>query len=237
MHLTSTTACWATNEDFDCAWVYYGYGSRHDMISSCGYWLSLKGILALAEYDYALSKNAGVGLDKRNHEDRILAEKLGLDMEDDWYSIPEDIFESLPLEKQMELSAIRIKHPEGLQKSLQWFEEYKKVVGKIQKSGYQEDHHYIAYRDTDMWTTFEIPSLAKIKEMNPVHYQYHINVEDREKEAMESLCTREKHNEFMDQFRATDDDIEWAMNEALKEMDATHQQMRKDNWYIYGSVQ
>lgn len=43
-----TTACWGTNESFDCEWISFGYGSRND---TCQLWLSLDAYLALSRLD------------------------------------------------------------------------------------------------------------------------------------------------------------------------------------------
>lgn len=43
-----TTACWGTNESFDCEWISFGYGSRND---TSQLWLSLDAYLALSRLD------------------------------------------------------------------------------------------------------------------------------------------------------------------------------------------
>lgn len=43
-----TTACWGTNESFDCEWISFGYGSRQDTTML---WLSLEAYLALSRLD------------------------------------------------------------------------------------------------------------------------------------------------------------------------------------------
>lgn len=43
-----TTACWGTNDSFDCEWISFGYGSRQDTTML---WLSLEAYLALSRLD------------------------------------------------------------------------------------------------------------------------------------------------------------------------------------------
>ena len=81
----SKTACWATNESFDCAWVYFGYGSGYDMtfMYHKGVQLSKEGLRILLMYDYPL------------HEMQLLT------------------WEGVSWQEQMKDSYIHIEHPEA----------------------------------------------------------------------------------------------------------------------------
>ena len=54
----SKTACWGTNESFDCARVYFGYGSRYDLTFwyKDGIQVSLEALKVMLRYDYPLKE-------------------------------------------------------------------------------------------------------------------------------------------------------------------------------------
>ena len=231
-----TTACWATNKDFDCAWVYYGYGSRHDMMRSPGYWLSLPGLLILAEYDYEY-KTHNVYLRTDKPEEAILIDKLGIvtHPEGDIYArgveVPEELYHLLPPKKIMEDSAITIQHPDGIEKSLEWFELVKKASGKYPKMGYKEIETYTQCDGTHHTVTMSFPSMEKIKEINPYHYECHRNVDYREELAVESLDLDRKWKESMQGMCATKEDIKEMLDSWDKENDVAYENSKK-NWRL-----
>lgn len=226
-----TTACWATNEDFDCAWVYYGYGSRHDMMHSPGFWLSLKGILILAEYDYEYITHE-VHLKTYDNEDAILIDRLGIVTHDEYgVDVSEEMYHLLPPEKIMEYSAITIKHPEGLKKSLEWFELARKASGKYPKMGYTEKDISIQCGGTYQETTTILPSMDKIKEINPYHYECHKNVDYREELAIDSLDLQRKWKQQWGGCMATKEDIHDMLESWDKEKDTMYENSKK-NWEL-----
>ena len=227
----STTACWATNKSFDCAWVYYGYGSRHDMMISPGFWLSLEGICILAEYDYDYLEHLTVNLNDKDPSDRILADKLGLDFDNSEYGhvdIPSDMLYLVPTKKVMESSAITISHPDGIEKSCEWFNEVIARSGKIYKTGYKEEVSY--YNGGQLsTTTWSLPSGEAIKRINPLHYEYHMNVKLREKLCKESLAVAEKWKEQWGGCMASKEDIQEMLDGWAKEADEAHEEFKKKN--------
>lgn len=218
-----TTACWATNEEFDCAWVFYGYGSRHDMMHSPGFWLSLKGILILAEYDYEY-KTHGAYLRNDKPEDAILIDKLGILVNDEvTVEVPKELHHLLPLEKIMECSAITIQHPEGLEKSLKWFELARNASGKYPKMGYTEKDSYYQCDRSYTETTMCLPSMDKIKEINPYHYECHKNVDYREELAIDSLDLHRKWQQQWGGCMATKEDMMGMLEEWREESDRIYE--------------
>lgn len=227
----STTACWATNEDFDCAWVYFGYGSCHDMMCSPGYWISLRGLCAIAEYDYDLSIHSPY-LDLSNPKHRLEVEKLGIDVEDARHvEIPEELVSKLPLDIQMDLSPITIKHPQGLEKSLEWYVEVLKHAGKYYKQGYKEIKCYQNASSGFSTYTHCLPSLEKIKDLNPLHYEWHKNLEAREAVLIEEM--RFKPDPYAS-CRATSEDIKEMLDGWQKEEDERYEEFKKKN--IFGQL-
>jgi hypothetical protein len=91
------TACWGTNDTFDCAWVSFGYGSRNDCSM---YWIGLEALKALTRLD-----------------DIEMGDVFG-------DNTPEE-FSKLSLMRQYTLSSDHIEHEGGLEVALQWFSEIK----------------------------------------------------------------------------------------------------------------
>jgi hypothetical protein len=223
----STTACWATNEDFDCAKVYFGYGSRFDMMNSPGYWLSLRGLCAIAEYDYPYDMYCLNYLDSREPKHRIVAEQLGLEFDDSWkVDVPDDLVHKLPPEILMDRSAILIVHPNGIEESCKWFLEVLKHSGKIYKTGFNEVTHYFDWRGACSLLEIQIPSYETIEKINPLHYQWLKNIEYREEILLEEM--RFKPDPYSEG-RASDSDIVKMMNEWNKEENIRHEEFVKKN--------
>lgn len=226
----STTACWATNKSFDCAWVYYGYGSRHDMIRSSGFWLSLEGICILAEYDYDYNPHS-VHLDTRGEDnDRILIDRLGIEVETDGYvEIDPSRYHELPKEIIMRASAITIKHPDGLEKSLEWFDAALAASGAYPRKKYEEA--VIHQNCSEQFSEFKwnLPSEEVIKDINPYHYECHKNVRLREKLCIDSLRINEKWKEQWGGCLATEEDIKAMLDGWQQEAEAAHEEFKKKN--------
>lgn len=220
-----TTACWATNEEFDCAWAYFGYGSRHDMMRSPGYWISLKGLCAIAEYDYDYSPCFSI-LRSDNHRHRVLAEQFNLDFNGEWHvDFPKELISKLPMDIQMDISPISIVHPNGLEKSVEWYVEVMKHAGKYYKQGYEEKELYRNFGGFSV-LNMRIPSMEKIKEINPIHYQWHKNLEDREAVLVEDMRFKP---DPMDQYRAKPEDMEAMLGDWEKEANEKHEEFKKKN--------
>jgi hypothetical protein len=89
------TACWGTNDTFDCAWITFGYGSRND---TSKLWLGLEAYKALSRLD-DLKMGAYTG--EMTYEE----------------------FQKSSIMRKYLFSSDFIKHPNGEETSLKWFEE------------------------------------------------------------------------------------------------------------------
>lgn len=228
--MTSTTACWATNKEFDCAWFYYGYGSRHDMMSSYGYWLSLEGACILAEYDYEYLKpkyGASFYVQCLDHDERRFLESNGYDLAE--AGEIEISVNALPPKMRMDKSAIRVIHPSGLQKSLEWFEIVNKVSGKYQKQCYTEQVVMDDVFSGPSYVEFRIPSLKKIQEINQYHYDCHVRVEMMEKNCNEMMRIREKYLEKWGDCIATPEQIQEMLVQWDDEKEVRYQDFKAKN--------
>jgi hypothetical protein len=58
------TACWSGNEDFDCAWVSFGFGSCYDLMNV---WISLPALKALTRLDNYPMHNGSDVLTEEEH--------------------------------------------------------------------------------------------------------------------------------------------------------------------------
>lgn len=161
------TACWATNEDFDCAWVNFGYGSQWDLSKL---WLSLRGLLALAEYDYHFDPLWQFSMFSGDLDSRIIAEQLQIPLDHKRnYILNMQEYEKIPLLYQYKKNhVISINHPEGIEKSIEWFTAWRSVVGKHSKNGGEGD-----------MICYSIPSVDDIEKINKTHAEWFKNVKDR----------------------------------------------------------
>lgn len=204
----STSACWGTNASFDCAWVYFGYGSRYDMINDYhkGWWVSLDALKVLVKYDYKFTpdhcpsphivnnlytsnwynKDSFI---KRTMEDYIICEKYdikggGLSKRDDsskfGWSYDFEKWDTFPPLLQMRTSAITIKHPNAGE----WFLELKKHSGSFMRDNpdYRELIHYNQGRDSFIG---DMPSLKAIKNINYSDWEIITRIEYMNAQAME----------------------------------------------------
>jgi hypothetical protein len=202
-----TTACWGTNASFDCAWVYFGYGSRYDMIGDYhkGWWVSLDALKVLVKYDYAFTpehcpspkvihniyepnwynKDKFI---KEKMEDYIICEKYGID---DYYEFIKwkgdgdweydyEKWDTMPLLLQMRTTAIHINHPNAAE----WFGELKKHSGLFMKENpnYKETCYYNGGEQAYESST---PSLRAIKNINYADWEIISRVEYMNQQAME----------------------------------------------------
>jgi hypothetical protein len=201
------------------------------MMTSPGYWLSLRGLCAIVEYDYVLTPHCPY-LDSRKPNHRILAEKLGLEFNDDLHvDVPEELIDELPLDVQMDLSPISIVHPEGVKKSLEWYVEVIKHAGKYYKQGYKEVEYYQNAFGGFNTSILHIPSREKIKELNPLHYEWHKNLDYREEVLIEEM--RHRPDPWAAS-RATPEDIQSMLDEWDKEKEERHEEFKKKN--IWGQL-
>lgn len=180
--------CWAFGDTEDCAWVYFGYGSRWDMIGpnyKKGLLLSFRAIKIFLYYDYPL------------HQSRCIDEedikKLGIDflpdtfshneIEDkDYYDFSGRYWEALTTKQKMWMSAISIDHPNAEE----WFEELEKYSGGFLRDNpdYKEEMKNVVTVDGEKYYT-NIPSREAIKEIDPPSGIALENVWRNDKEAME----------------------------------------------------
>jgi hypothetical protein len=200
-----TTACWGTNASFDCGWVYFGYGSRYDMICDYhkGWWVSLDALKVLVKYDYQLTPDHGIdskvihniyetnwydkdNFIKRKMEDYIACDKYNMHGNliiwkgEDWkYDFEK--WASLPPLLQMRMSAMHIDHPNAGE----WFLELKKHSGLFMKENpeYKESEYYNGGRDS---YESSIPSLKAIKNINYADWEIISRIEYMNEQAMES---------------------------------------------------
>jgi hypothetical protein len=157
---------------------------------------------------------------------------VGADSEDDTHpEIPDELVRELPLDIQMDLSPITIKHPQGLEKSLEWYVEVLKHAGKYYKQGYKETQCYQnAFGGFSIYTHC-LPSLEKIKDLNPLHYEWHKNLEAREAVLKEEM--RFKPDPYA-AYRATSEDIKEMLDEWQKDEDDRYEEFKKKN--IFGQL-
>ena len=204
----STTACWGTNASFDCAWVYFGYGSRYDMIGDYhkGWWVSLDALKVLVKYDYkfvpehcpsprvisSLLTENWYNRDnfiKRTIEDYAICEKYDIKESGliKWdsskpYGWDYDFekWDTLPPLLQMRTSAITIIHP----KAGEWFLELKKYSGLFMKENpdFREHQYYNQGRDSHI---SNMPSMRAIKNINYQDWEIISRVEYMNEQAME----------------------------------------------------
>lgn len=202
-----TTACWGTNASFDCAWVYFGYGSRYDMINDykLGWWLSLDALKVLVKYDYPFTPLHGPSSKvihniyeqnwhnkdnfiKNCMEDYILCEKHDIKngelvkwKENGEWDYDWDKWNSFPPLLQMRTTAINIKHPNAGE----WFHELKKYSGIFMKENptFKEIQYY---NGGEKSYESSIPSLKAIKEINYSDWSIINRVEFMNKQALES---------------------------------------------------
>jgi hypothetical protein len=133
-----------------------------------------------------------MGLDKKDPKQSILIKEFGLNenlSNSRYVDVPDELISKFPLEIQMEWSTIHIKHPEGLEKSLEWFK-----ILLDNPSNYE----------------YNPVSLEEIASINPYHYECIKRVHFMENQANTILNLVEKQNKWMENngiFRATDEDL------------------------------
>lgn len=101
------SACWGTNESYDCCWVGFGYGSCFD---TTRYWVSIECLRAMAMID--IDANGCT-----------YSQQTYTEMED------RPPFKELPDIVRYRHSSLRIQHPKGEEESLRWYLEYEKWCG------------------------------------------------------------------------------------------------------------
>jgi len=164
-----STACWGTNNCFDCAWITFGYGSRWDMIGDTnpqGFWLSLEALKVFLIYDLPAGQH------------------LPYDEESEVYSLPpsnenkmwytEEEWAKLDPRYRARYNGFHISHPEGEMKSLEWFIEAEKVCGQYRLANPDRKFEMpstccVIGMNGSRVGTWDYPFKHQIAEINPIH--------------------------------------------------------------------
>jgi hypothetical protein len=147
----SKTACWAFNDDTDCANVFFGWPSRWDQCGSTtrhGYQLSKKALKLLLYYDYPFDYGEYHFLNKQ----RLFDFKIPFEpqvFKDGYYKLNKEEIKKLPTYAKMRMGHLFIKHPQWEQ----WYEECEGITGRFIRITGQRP-----------------PLLEDIKKINEVHY-------------------------------------------------------------------
>ena len=136
----SKTACWAYNDDTDCAAVFLGYGSRWEPcghVTDAGYQLSKRGLKTLLKYDYEWGLPFDIITDKELVKYKVPFKPKQYDCYEDCYDLTNEEIERLPINAKCGLGWLYIHHP----KSQEWFEECVPYSGQyIRESGNKAPH-------------------------------------------------------------------------------------------------
>lgn len=182
------TKCWAYGDTEDCAWVYFGYGSRWDMIGpnyKKGLFLSLRALKMFLYYDYELK-------DMRSPDEEKIKE-LGIDFlpdtcsyneydEKTYYYFTGKYWDCLTPKQKMCLSAIHIDHPNAEE----WFEKVEKYSGKFMREhpDFKEEMKNVVCPEGEKYYS-KVPSEEEIMNIDLASGLAIERVWEKDKEAME----------------------------------------------------
>lgn len=179
----SKTACWAFNDDTDCANVFFGYGSRWDQIGSTtrhGYQLSKKALKLLLYYDYPFDYTDYCFLDKK----KLFEFKIPFEpkvFKDGYYDLCIEEAERLPTYAKMCMGPLYINHNQWEM----WYEECESMAGRFMRL-----------------TGRTPPLLEDIKNINEVHYNAIKRIHDMNDNVLSNQTPRPRPS-----YMATEEDI------------------------------
>ena len=205
----SKTACWAFNDDTDCAMVHFGYPSRWDFCgSSNGYQLSKRALSMFLYYDFKIEYD-NYPLSSKDLNSYGIYFEPSYKHSDGSYNINylKDEEHKLSTYSKMRLSYLHIEHKDALG----WFDECVCMSGRYNRL---------------VASSNQLP-LSGIEKVNKVHYDvikrvYEINERVMLNNPRYNMWYGSQTEEYV-----RENDI--LMREWLEELDEEHKQTQLDN--------
>lgn len=180
--------CWAFGDTEDCAWVYFGYGSRWDMIGpnyKKGLLLSLRALKMFLYYDYPLHQSRSVDEeDIKKMGIQTLPDEYSYNDFDDcnYYEFTGEYWDVLTPKQKMWMSAIHIDHPNAEE----WFEKAEKYSGKFMREhpDFREEMKNVVCPEGEKYYS-KVPSEEEIMKIDLSAGLAIERVWEKDKEAME----------------------------------------------------
>jgi len=201
----SKTACWAFNDETDCANVFFGWPSRWDQcgdVSKHGFQLSKKALKLLLYYDYPFDYNDYGFLDRK----RLFDFKIPFEpqiMKKGYYQLSEEEAQRLPTYAKMRLGYLYIKHPQWKQ----WYEECEPIAGRFM-------------RVTGKYP----PSMEFLKQISEEHFNAINRIYQMNDNAIRNSPSKPRPS-----YMATDEDMKDMLDEWDKE-DKIKRQTQAEKW-------